>query len=127
MIPSEYLGTQHRLLVLDAEFKCSKWEKRRVGDPRVKWWTLTKENAVFLAERIMEEGAWRQVEDADEIWEALADCIRRSAKEILGSSRKIGCKMKGARWWNDEIKEKVKEKKEAYAIFMNSGSNEERV
>jgi len=24
VIPSEYLGTQHRLLVLDVEFKCSK-------------------------------------------------------------------------------------------------------
>jgi len=35
-IPSEYLGTQYRLLVLDVEFKCSKWKKRRVGDPRVK-------------------------------------------------------------------------------------------
>ena len=52
VIPNEYLGTQHRLLVLDMEFKYSKWKKRRVGDPRVKWWTLTKENAVLLSERI---------------------------------------------------------------------------
>ena len=36
MIPSEHLGTQHRLLVLDVEFKGSKWKKRRVGDPKVK-------------------------------------------------------------------------------------------
>ena len=64
MIPSEYLGTQHRLLVLDVEFKCSKWKKRRVGDPRVKWWTLTKENVVLLSERITEEGACTRVEDA---------------------------------------------------------------
>ena len=27
VIPSEYLGTQHRLLVLDVELKCSKWKK----------------------------------------------------------------------------------------------------
>jgi len=33
VIPSEYLRTQHRLLVLDVELKCSKWKKRRVGDP----------------------------------------------------------------------------------------------
>jgi len=65
VIPSEYLGTQHRLLVLDMEFKCSKWKRRRVGDPRVKWWTLTKENVGLLSERITEEGAWRRVEDAD--------------------------------------------------------------
>ena len=52
VIPSEYLGTQHRLLVLDVEFRCSKGKKRRVGDPRVKWWTLTKENAMLLSQRI---------------------------------------------------------------------------
>ena len=57
MIPSEYLGTQYRLLVLDMEFKCSKWKKRKVGDLRVKWWTLTKGNAWLLSERITEEGA----------------------------------------------------------------------
>ena len=37
VIPSEYLGTRHRLLVLDVKFKCLKWKKRRVGYPRVKW------------------------------------------------------------------------------------------
>ena len=36
VIPSEYLGTQHKFLALDVEFKCSKWKKKRVGDPRVK-------------------------------------------------------------------------------------------
>jgi len=33
VIPSEYLGTQHRLLVLDMKFKCSKWNKRSGGGP----------------------------------------------------------------------------------------------
>ena len=92
VIPSEYLGTQHRLLVLDVEFKYSKRKKRRVADPRVKWWTFTKENAGLIAERIIEEGAWRRVEDADSMWEAMAYCIRRSAKEILGFSRRDGNK-----------------------------------
>ena len=59
VMPSEYLGTQHRLLVLDMEFKCSKWKKRSVGDPRVKWWNLIKENTIKLSERIIVEGAWR--------------------------------------------------------------------
>ena len=85
-----------------------------------------KETAIFLAERITEEGIWRRVEDAHKMWEAITDCIRRSAKEILGSSRRGGNKMKGAWWWNEEVKEKVTEKKEAYADFMNNGVDEER-
>jgi len=65
VIPSEYLGTQHRLLVLDVEFKCSKWKRRSAGEPRVKWWNLTRENAIKLTERISEEGVWKKAEDAD--------------------------------------------------------------
>ena len=53
------------IVVLDVEFKCSKWKKRSVGDPRVKWWNLTKENNMKLPETSTEEGAWRQVEDAN--------------------------------------------------------------
>ena len=53
----------------------SKWKKRKVGDPKVKWWTLTKENAMLLSERITEEGAWMRVEDADTMWKATVDCI----------------------------------------------------
>jgi len=101
VIRSEYLGTQHRLLVSNVEFKCSTWKKRRVGDPKVNWWTLTKENVGLLLERITEEGAWRRAEDVDTMWEAMVDCIRRSAKEILGTSRRGSNKMKGAWWWNE--------------------------
>jgi len=34
--------------------------------------------------------------------------------------------MKGVWWWNEEVKERVKEKKEAYADFLNSGADGER-
>jgi len=56
VIPSDYLGTQHRLLVMDVEFKCLKWKKSRVRNPKVKWWNLTKENARKSSERITMEG-----------------------------------------------------------------------
>ena len=75
VIPSEFLGTQHRLLVLDVEFKYPRKAKRGVGEPRIKWWTLTKEKAGQIAVRIAEEGAWRRAGDADSMWEDVADCI----------------------------------------------------
>jgi len=37
VIPSEFLGTQHRLLVLDAVCKYPRRMKRRVREPRFKW------------------------------------------------------------------------------------------
>ena len=35
VLASEYLGTQHRLLLLDVELPCLKWKKRSVGKPTV--------------------------------------------------------------------------------------------
>jgi len=103
VIPSKFIGSQHRLLGLDVEFKCSRWKKRRIGYPRVKWWTLTKENARLLSERIAEEGAWMRVEDVDTMWKAMTDCIRRSAIGVLGTVRKGDHKMEGVWWWNEEV------------------------
>jgi len=53
-------------------------------------------------------------------------CVQRLTKAILGTSRRGSNKLKGAWWWNEEVKEKVKEKKEAYTAFINSGADEEK-
>jgi len=110
--------------MLDVELKCSKWKKRGAGEPRVKWWNLTRENAMKLAGRISNEGVWQKVDDADTMWEVMTKYIRRSLKKILGTSRRGGNEMKGVWCWNEEAKEKVKEKKEAYAAFTNSKMDE---
>ena len=44
-----------------------KVEKEECWDLRVKWWNLTKENAMKLSERITEEGAWWQIEGAEKM------------------------------------------------------------
>jgi len=83
VITSMYLGTPHRLLVLDMELKCSKWKKRSVGEPTVKLWNLTRKNAMKLVEGITKEGAWRQVEDANTMWEAMATFKGRLRKSLV--------------------------------------------
>jgi len=42
VIPSEYLETQHKLLVLDVVLKCSKWKKRREADLELSGGTLLR-------------------------------------------------------------------------------------
>ena len=98
VLPSEHLGTQHRLLVMNVVIKRAKVKKRRVGEPKVRWWNLTRENAIWISEKIIANGNWRRLEDVDKMWEALAGCIRESAREVLGISRGGGSRLEGA-WW----------------------------
>jgi len=55
----------------------------------------------------------------------MADCIRKSTKDILGASRRGSNRIKGAWWWKKGVKEKVKEKKDTFTTFMNSRMDEE--
>ena len=57
MLPSEHLGTQHRLLVMDVAILRAKVKKRRVGEPNVRWWT--RDNMVRLSEKILVDDNWR--------------------------------------------------------------------
>jgi len=49
VVPSKCLGTQHHLLVMDLVIRSFKAKKRSVDVARVKWWNLTKENAIKLS------------------------------------------------------------------------------
>ena len=59
------------------------------------------------------------------MWDGMANCIRRSAKEVLGFSRGGGGRS-GAWWWSEEVREKVTEKQKAYAALSNCTSEEEK-
>jgi len=72
---------------MDLVFKSFRVKKRRVGDARIRWWDINKEKAAKLSEKIKREGSWKLIEDADAMWERMAQCIRRSAKELLGVSK----------------------------------------
>ena len=45
---------------------------------------------------------------------------------MLGIANRGSGRMKGAYWWNEEVNEKVKAKREAYITLIGSGSKEEK-
>lgn len=81
---------------MDVVIKSLKRKKRSVGDPRVRRWNLTTKNATKLLKKIKAEGSWRQVDDMDTMWEAMAESIQKPTKEVLGISRGGGDKIKSA-------------------------------
>ena len=53
VIPTEYLGTQHRLVVMDLMIKSFKGKKRSEGVARIRWWNVTRESATELTEKML--------------------------------------------------------------------------
>ena len=53
------------------------------------------------------DSKWELIGDSNRIWEKMADCIKRSAREVLGVTREGSRKMKGAWWWSEEVKGKA--------------------
>ena len=59
VLPSEWLGTQHKLLVIDLVIKNFKVKKRGKGVKRTRWWNLIRDNATKLSEKIKSEANWK--------------------------------------------------------------------
>ena len=96
VILSVCLTMQHRLLVIDVEIRSAIRRRRTIRVYKVKWWNLKEENVTRICKRIKAEGKWRIERDSSRIREEMPECIRRSAREVLGVSREGSGGMKGA-------------------------------
>ena len=110
---------------MDVEIRRVIRRKRKIGAYKVKWGNLKGEKARKLSEKIKSEGKWKLEGGSNKIWEEMADCIRRSAREVLGVSREGSGRMKGAWWWSEEVKGKVKAKQEKFKALMESRTDAE--
>ena len=126
VINGESVAAQHRVLVLDWEIKCS---KRRIPEkvtPKIKWWRLKEENLkIQFREKVLSER--RLLENVQEWWEANSTVIVRAGQEVFGMT--TGRRPPGDKetwWWNDEVKDAIRAKKEAKKKWDASGRQEER-
>ena len=126
VINGESVAAQHRVLVLDWEIKCS---KRRIPEqvtPKIKWWRLKEENLkIQFNEKVLSER--RLLENVQEWWEENSTVIVRAGQEVLGMT--TGRRPPGDKetwWWNDEVKDAIRAKKQAKKKWDASGRQEER-
>ena len=65
-----------------------------------------------------------QITNIEQAWSLYKGVLTESAREVCGS-KTIGGRAKRTAWWNDNVKQKVKEKKEAWKKYLRSKSIED--
>ncbi|XP_068211719.1 uncharacterized protein [Palaemon carinicauda] len=95
-------------------------------DPKIKWWKLKEVKLrVLFKERVLE--AVRLHEDVQEWWTENSKVILRIGGEVLGkTSGRRAPNDKESWWWNDEVQERVKTKKEAKKKADLSGQEQDK-
>ncbi|KAL6579441.1 hypothetical protein OROMI_009657 [Orobanche minor] len=126
VIPGESAATQHRVVVLDLRGKRHLRKRRPQVDPRIKWWKLQGESRHTFVAKIADNSIWSDCMDMDidSMWNLLEHNIKEVAKEVLGESKGNGPSSKDTSWWNEEVKQAIKTKRECYKVLGKCSSNE---
>ena len=61
-------------------------------------------------DKMIKEGKWNLDEGVDRMWNEMAKCIKRAAKDVLGESKGCGWPTKETGWWNKEVQDVFKDK-----------------
>ena len=69
---------------------------------------------MVFKEKLLEEATWSYIGDANIMWDVMASCIRKVAKEVLGESRGKGPPGKETWWWSEEVQKAIRIKRDLY-------------
>ena len=111
VIVNECVAKQHRMMARKMAFMVKKKKAEKVK-PKIRWWKLKETSCqeAFRQEVIRILGGKDRLPDR---WDKTAEMLRKTVETVLGVT--FG-KRKGDRetwWWNEEVQESIKEKKEA--------------
>ena len=110
VIMGESIAKQHRLVV-SKMVMWTKWRKTTRPEKRMKWLKLReKEIQNQFREKVLES----RIMESEGGYEAVTNGIRDTARELLGAvSGKRGREDQEIWWWNKEVQQMIKERKEA--------------
>ncbi|VDP09238.1 unnamed protein product [Heligmosomoides polygyrus] len=114
-VPYETVATQHHPLICSLKITPSRCKHaERCGLARIKWWRLKEKEAAVISRIRLPT-----VTTVDETCKDATDAITRAARLELGTTKP------GRRWvdkqawlWTDDVREKVREKKWLYHVFI---------
>ena len=119
VIPGEACITQHRLLCMDMKMTNLKAPKGRRREKKIKVWKLKDPE---VKQRFLQMLRERLGEEDSREWEVTSDIFMKVAKEVCGEATGHRQKERETWWWSEEIRQVLKEKKEAYKTWQREGT-----
>ncbi|XP_047487853.1 uncharacterized protein LOC125038387 [Penaeus chinensis] len=125
VILGESVTSQHRPLICTLSGK--KLElKKLAGISRTKWWKLADRNAQNeFASAAMVRLTLRESEGSQN-WETVTEDLRQLGEELLGRTSGKSKTDKETWWWNEEVQQHIKIKKETKKILDQENNVENR-
>ncbi|XP_064107970.1 uncharacterized protein LOC135216526 [Macrobrachium nipponense] len=114
IIPGDHGSVQHRLVVMELVMEIEQIRNKKMQGPkRIKWFKLKEiELCRQFKEKFLVE-LTHEIEDVDEWWNRTMEIILRVAREILGESSGKMFGNKETWWFNEEVKDATKQKRES--------------
>lgn len=123
------LSTDHKLLIAKTKFRKIKKETvkryRRIKTEELQNEECAKVYTEILSGRIEEWENRVDERNLHENWNSLKEIILMTAKEVC-TEKIVNTSRKRTAWWSETVKEKVKEKKDAYKKFITTKSEEDK-
>eukprot|EP00058_Branchiostoma_floridae_P000941 XP_002586429.1 hypothetical protein BRAFLDRAFT_131819 [Branchiostoma floridae] len=118
-IPNAGLDTDHRPVLMYMRGKGNESHKRKLPhEPQINIHKLRKNMDIQeeikqrVTERLEQEDTWDK--SAEETWSIFRDTLLDCLKSTCGKKKNGRGQRKATKWWNDEVKEAVREKKRLY-------------
>ncbi|GMP25558.1 hypothetical protein CsSME_00002369 [Camellia sinensis var. sinensis] len=124
VIRGESLTSQHRILVLNLCFRGQYQGRKDGGHRRMRWWDLKGDKLEIFKNKMDKEGTWDLEDDANIMWNSMANCMRRISREVLGESKGMRPCARETWWWREEVQVVVKAKKECFKKWQNDRTEE---
>ncbi|XP_035664606.1 uncharacterized protein LOC118408089 [Branchiostoma floridae] len=131
-VPNAGLDTDHRPVLMSMTGKTN-WNRRRklTHEPQINLNKLRKNMDIQeeikrkITERLEQEDT--RDKSAEETWCIFRDTLLDCLKNTCGKKRHGKGQRKATKWWNDEVKEAVREKKRLYKVWVKSQTQEDYV
>src|SRR5678815_4768074 len=127
-IPSVSLDSDHRLVVGKIRWRQRK-KPKKVTRERYCFEKLKDENTRedFNNKLVRKyEEISGTVERVEEGWKDFREGVEQVAREVIGTKKISSGKRKKTVWWNEEVKNVVKEKNKKYRLWMKTRTEENR-